>query len=600
MRVRVVVGAAAAASLVAAVAVWAWQRVGSSSGLAALTPPVFQLRPDSSRAYELSFTTRVTSSGASPRETTLVGRLNVRVVSSGSGPALAAQLDPVEVKVDGAAQPDMSRRYSTPFVVPITPSGRFGAALFPSELAKGDRAALDGVIRSFQVVLPAAPRETWEATETDQVGTLVATYRRGTVPTAIHKTKLRYTAMPPPALFTVRVLASAVHAGLDTDGPWLARIEGAEELVLAPVSGGPAARVEARFSLEPAGAPTDATAAGLLQAATAARVGVDAGASAPSAWDEAERAAARQRLQAGRVTLAGLTARAQSAELPAPALTHEIVAFLRAYPEAAAEVPRSLEGLGDAPAAILMHALELADTPEAQSALLDVAGGGGHSRANRIRALIALGGVETPGHDTLERLEREAREAGAGDRSGVASTALLALGQLATRAPEGEGQRIVSELAGSLRTTNDRRRERLLLLALENARAPLTADELAPHLASGDAQVREAAARVAGYATGGDATAALVELLGREPAAPVREAALAGLLLRPADPQANAAIVAALTGGREPDAAVRARMVAYLARQFPAFPANRDLLRQYVPREPSRDVTVAILNAIAR
>ena len=52
--------------------------------------------------------------------------------------------------------------------------------------------------------------------------------------------------------------------------------------------------------------------------------------------------------------------------------------------------------------------------------------------------------------------------------------------------------------------------------------------------------------------------------------------------------------------GREPDAAVRGQMVAYLAGQAKTFPSNRDVLRSQLARETDRDVIVAILNALAR
>jgi hypothetical protein len=600
-RAKAVIVATAAALLGAGVVLRPWERAGGGilSGRAARAEgAVLALRAGSSRAYSLAFTTRLTSTGAATRETALAGRLSVAVVTAAGQPALALQLDPLEVRVDGKPEPAMSRRYKAPFVVPIAASGRLGPSLFPPEVAKGDRAVLDGMVRAFQVVLPASLQDAWEESESDNLGTYVASYRWAGG--AITKAKIRYTGVHPPALFKVRVLASAVRAEVARSGPWLTRLEGSEELLLVPEAGAAEARVQARFSLEDDGAPTPQVAVELAAAPGVARVELDAGPSRPSAWDEEERAAARRRFEAAGITLATLTAQARSARLPAPALTHDLAAYFRVYPEAAAEAERQLEAAGDSGAAILLNALELAGTPAAQKALLDVAGGGGHSRANRIRALVALTGVETPDPETLERLARDARGAGAGDRSEIASTSLLTLGALAPRAPEATGQQIVGELTDELRSASNPRHETLLLMALENAHAPLTADVLATHLGSPEAQVRSAAARLGQYADGGDPTGTLLDALGSEPNADVRDALVSALTARPADPKANAAILAALTSGREPSAAVRVRMVAYLARQFPAFPANRDQLREYVGREPDRDVTVAILNAIAR
>jgi len=604
--------ATGAAVLLAAVALRPWERRaapgGSAGGEAAAGAEgarsggqalAFSLRPGSARGYALSFSTRVSSPGLPARLTTLDGRLAVRVVAGeGGGTALAVGLESLRVVVDGAPQPAMERRYAVPFVVAIAPDGRLGASLFPPSLAQGDRALLDGTIRAFQVVLPPAPGEAWEETETDHVGTFVAGYRR-TAAGAIEKAKLRYAAVHPPALFSVRVVSSAVHAELDGAGPWLARAQGAEELQLAPAGDASAATVHARFRLEPAGAPVPSAAIWRDEAVAAARAGLDAGPPAPSAWDEAERQAARRRLEAAGITLDALVERARTARLPDPDLAHDLAAYLRAFPEAAARVPRKVAEVGDAAAALLLHALELAGTPEAQEALLDVAEGGGQARANRIRALVALNGVEAPTADTLERLERAARGAGA-ERSGVASTALLALGALAPRGSDGAGERIARDLTRALEGAADPRQEQVLLLALENAAAPLPADALARCLASPDEGVRQVAARLGGLAVEGDPTGMLLAALAREQDAQVRAEIVAGLLTRPADPRANLAIAAALAGGQEPAAIVRLRMVAYLARQGPLLPANRDLLRAYLPREPDRDVTVALLNALAR
>lgn len=559
----------------------------------------FPLVPGSSRAYALNFSTTVSSAGGAPRETVLEGRLNVRVVAgAGGGSALAVQLAPLRVLVDGEPQPAMERRWAAPFVVAIGTRGALGASLFPPELAPGDRAVLDGAIRAFQVVLPAEPRDAWEETESDQVGTFVASYRRGG-PGVVEKKKARYTSVRPPALVFPQVLASVLRAELDGAGPWLARAEGSERLRFAPEGGPPLATVEARFGLEPAGAPEASAAVWRDEAVRAARVGVNAPGPASSAWDDAEREATRQRLEERRVTIDQLVARARTSRGPDPALAHELAAYLRIFPEAAARFPDFVRGADDSTAQLLLHALELAGTPESQDALADVAESSGQSRDDRMRALVALGGVQAPTAGTLERLERDARAAGSGDRSGIASTALLALGAATANATAEAGERVVRDLAADLRGTRDSERQRLLLLALENAHAALPPEALAPHLASPDARVREVAARVAGAAEGGDPTGDLLAALAREPNAQVRAEMVGGLLARPADARANATIASALVEGREPAAAVRVRMVAYLARQIPVFPANRDVLRACLPRERDRSVTVAILNALA-
>ncbi len=561
-------------------------------------PVAFQLRQGAAKAYRLAISTTVSplAPGAAALEVRLDGRLNLRVARGGPRAVLAVQLSPVQAQIGGERHPAMEKALSAPFLVDIDSSGQLGESRFQADLAQADRAVLDGAIRALQVVLPRDPVERWETTETDQSGAFQASYRRGQPPSTLRKQKLRYTTLRPAGVVSARVLASEIQAGIGPDRFWLERASGTERLQFEASGGRPLAAAEASFALEPAGVGPDPGLALWGDLEHAAIVPRDAVSPASSTWDALTRDDARRRF-AG-VTLDALLARAAQAADDA-SFAWEVAAYLRAFPEEAARIPRRLLDAGDRVAALLVHALELAGTPEAQRALLDVAEGRQHSRANRLRALIAMSGLEHPTGETLERLGRLAHAA---DRSSgdVPATALLALGALAPRAPGSAGVAISGKLVGELGAATDPEKQRALLLAVENAGGTLPPDVLRAQAASRSAGVREVAARMIGRQDGASATPSLVGLLATEPNPAVRGAIVDGLLARPPDGQANGAIARALSEDREPDPAVRARMVAYLSRQLATFPANREVLRARLDREPDRGVVLAILNTLRR
>lgn len=556
----------------------------------------FRFPEGAKRAYHWSLTTRVSSERSGTRrvhETSYAGTMNVHVLPGRPAPTLVVQLSPLQVRVQGEANPTMEAAFSRPFTIQIDPRGRLGEARFPPDLAATDRAVLDGAMRALQIVLPEDGDRSWTTAETDVNGEYVASYERER-PDRVRKARLRYSSPRAPGAFSIRILDSSVRADVDPAGPWLARADGSERLSIEAEGGVVLALVEARFSLEPAPEPLSAEFALWNEAAAAAQVSRDAPSAAVSAWTEAERARERQRLQKDGVTLDALLAALRRRAPEDAAFAHEFAAFLRVFPGEARRIRAALRGIPDDRAPLLFNVLELAGTPEAQEVLAAIMEDRHEGKADRFRALAALAGVQNPTPEAIDRISREAF--GDGASGGVASSALLALGALSPRAPGDLGPRIVGRLADELRTTDDPARQLACLRAIANARATLAPEDLSRALASNNVAVRSAAAAL--VAADPASADRVVQLLESERDAGTRLALVGGLSLSAAQPSVNGAIAKAL--GADPDAQVRARIVALLAAGIRTYPANRSILEAQLRRETDRAVIVAILNSLAR
>jgi HEAT repeats len=571
------------------------------AGVAAARGAALQLG-SGARAYRLSQAIVIGAGQGAPLETTLEGVLNVRMIGSAARPAMAVQVSPMEVRVGGERRPILEAVFAKMFVIDVEVTGQLGETRFGPGLAAGDRATLDAALRPFQVVLPPGRGAEWETRERDQHGAFVAAYRLEGDGRTIAKRKLRYEG-PRATIFPVRVDSSSLRAEVDAEGPWLRSAVGAEQLTIGGDAAPVIATASARFALEALPRPPDPTLE--LWREDLARVAVvpvrDASDLEETAWDASERERQRDRLAKTGVTLESLLASVSTRARRDPSFHHELALYLRIHPDDARRVSARIRALGSSDEALfLVQVLRIASTPQAQRALAELAHGRDVERQVRVAALAALGDVVRPRPETLDRVARTwSANRGREEASAVAGTAVLALGSMTARVPPDVRPRYEDLLREALASTSPRE-EALVLHALGNARATLPPDALARYLASPDAAVREAAARVA---TGRQGEAASPEILGRlsdDPAPSVRRAVMRGLIGQPPDPATNAAVVQALASAREADPRVRSQMVEYLARNKATFPGNTNVLRAALQSERDRQVVTAILNALAR
>lgn len=565
-------------------------------------PESFRFRPGQSRAYLWSLRQLAGAGpGAPAPETVLEGRLNLRVLTTGAVTKIAIQLAPLEVRIAGQPSPAAARDLGRPFLVEMSPRGEVRAASFEPEVSQRHRPMLESMFRMLQIVLPGGRTARWETRETDLAGAFDAAYEQVGA-RGVAKRKLRYVEGAS-RLASTKVVSSRFQAELDPAGFWLDRLEGAEQAQVETPDGRVVGVVEGRITLQSTRDPVDGALA-IWKVDELLTRGVPAGGGpgpvpARAALDEDRARAERERFRREGETLDHLVAGLATHKPQDAAFGHRFAAFVRAFPERAGALAARVRHVPEMQAALLVNVLELAGVPEAQAALLEIAEGAGESEQSRLQALAALAGVAAPTAETLARLQRLAATlTDEGAANAVASSALLTLGALASKAEGGLRDSSVRAIEAGLADAREPAVQRVHLLALENAGAKVPDGALAAYLASDDAGVRQAA--VAGAVRSGDAASAgrIAAIVERDASPAVRLAAVEALSQLPPDSGVDSTVARRLSGGAEPDPHVRAQMVRLLASRMKEQPARRRDLEEALRRERDREVIVAIANAL--
>jgi hypothetical protein len=271
---------------------------------------------------------------------------------------------------------------------------------------------------------------------------------------------------------------------------------------------------------------------------------------------------------------------------------HELLDLLRSTPGLIESVPAVLQaGAGSLDGSdALIRGLEEIGTGAAQEALLAIPSDGSLRHTDRLRAIIALGGVESP---------TEAAFAGlwalAGQRSDPASldlsnTALLALGSAGSRLVDAPERRaaVRSGLVDRLRATEDVGERTMLLKAIGNLRDVTLGGLVVESLFDESAPVRAAAAWTLGALQDVANRDTLAMQLPAEPRGAVRAAMAEALLRLPPSDLALQAVNGLTRNERNHQA--RAMMVRYLVKHLHAFEEARPTLLERVATDPTPQV----------
>jgi len=163
---------------------------------------------------------------------------------------------------------------------------------------------------------------------------------------------------------------------------------------------------------------------------------------------------------------------------------HRLRDCLIAYPERARQLPALLkkEGLTDEVAGRIIHAMELAGTPEAQTALGTIMTDDEQQRNQQLQAVVAAGGVDQPVDVIVDSL-RAVRLDEKSDQA-MHNCSILALGSISktfgTRGNEENKAALTEEIFQLLEDENGLDHE-AALLALGNA-GGVSSEELEPWL----------------------------------------------------------------------------------------------------------------------
>ena len=211
---------------------------------------------------------------------------------------------------------------------------------------------------------------------------------------------------------------------------------------------------------------------------------------------------------------------------------------------------------------------------------------------NRIRAIVALGGVDNATDEAIASLVNISQNRDAVDTADMANAALMALGSIGKTMAESDPQRagmIRDDLIATLEGARDFSETGMVLKAMENMADPALGEVISPHLQDDAPFVRSAAARALGRLKGEENLELLTEQLEVEQNRVVRAAIIAGM-----EDNGGATLQSLQTVNAmvltETEAGARFRMTKYIGDNLADFPEGKKTLQILALKDPSSRV----------
>jgi HEAT repeat protein len=589
-RTRLLFGAGAAVALSAAVAIWLSGSAPAPGPALAVTPPRLSFQAGARQAYRLRVASALRFSGAGPGARTihqeLTGTLHLRVLEAGAdGARVALQLGGASLSLGGQSSLELDRQLGRLFLATFAADGAIRRFEFPGAIREEARMVLAEAVRTFQVVIPPGAGASWSVEEEHASGRYRAAYR-ATPDGRILKAKVGYLDGAGAAGMRVSIRRADATARIDPGASWLERMVDEEELAVELGNGLAAASSLdaelARVALELAGTSLEIDdAAGSYRELSAALASEEPG----------PRESSTSPSQAPR-SLDDMLRELEASGGRSVALRYELRDHLIRDPAAAARVLALLRaGVADRTAAVLLNALGMASTDEAQAALRQVMKEPGFGRMNRTRAALSLGATPEIGFDSLWALRALADDAAA-RADGLADTAVLALG-IAGDTLRQARSRQYDGLRGDLVRRADAARDggqaATALLALGNTGDPALAEAAAEHLGDDSPLARSAAAHALARLGGGADPDALARRLSVEEHEAVRSTIAASLNALPPPSAATLALVNEAIR-RESNPEARYEMARLLGENLATYPEALATLAALAKTDPSKRV----------
>lgn len=544
------------------------------------------------------------SERSTPVQAQLSGILELAVEDADAlGARARLRLAPASYTSAGAPDRASEIGLSTPFHVAFRADGLPLRFDFPPDLADEARTVLEELVRTLQVVVTSDSGTGWTTREENATGRYRADYRVAR-DGALVKEKTGFeeveaTAMGSLASLEVRLLRSRARVRIDPGASWVAAVELEEEARFL-ADGKPILESTLRATLtrttEPPVVPDERASPSAVRSAGLAS-------SADRSPADAAPAAAPPAIDLGAV-IGRLLEDLEQSDGKSTASVHALRDLFATYPEAAQAACAALAAgaLGDLPAAALINALQLAGTPAAQEALGWILAGEDFGRTNRLRAVLALGGLQRPTSAALDGLWSATSQRSSDEAEELADTCLLALGALAPAERAGSDQElgpVETRLVTRLATAGDEDEQGILLGALGNARNGALAPTVTPYLDSGSAYVRSSAADALGNMPSPAVESSLAGRLEHEPNPRVRTA-LASALRRMPEPALGSLVLVQSLVVRETSDSARVEMAAFLGEHVDVLPSARQTLEDLMRSDGSPRVRSCAAEALLR
>lgn len=542
----------------------------------------------------------------------VTGMLHARVFSrTPDRVEVGFQLSDVTVTFSGQSMSHLATLYTNPLIITMTCDGRFLSFEFPNALSTTERSMLEALYRPMEMVLtnkPTSPDTTWEAEQSDGTGQYRAKYAFASNEIIKEVQEYRLVHTNQGGTFSnVKVLHSKTRFLPSRKHVWVDHMSLDDGLVFYQKANTPSLSVRIQSTLQacplvenPALDIWDAhTNQDILRSHWQRQVMRE---EAP--WIADARHQRRKAFEAqGGVDR--LTVPHPENEMVSPEQLKELSEYLKSAPDQCAGLAQKLNNTpaGNVSDMLLIHALELAGHAEAQKELLAMAQNAELSQMNRMRAIVALGGITRAEPQTIDALWEfwDRRANSDEDTLELGQTALLSLGIIANAMPNtnqaaGIISKISTELPEGLSYFDNMETTALLMQAAGNAASETLAPTLYDYLASDMPTYRSIAAEALLKYDDTVSQKALTSALSKETVTDIRQVMANTLAKQTSTPEILTEVAAYLP--TEENAGIRAALCAMIGRNVKSTPEAEALLRSYIKKETDTSVLKVIYTYI--
>lgn len=507
------------------------------------------------------------------------------VTRAGATASLRAAMTSLELRQD-LSQPEqkLTQMPVGAFEIEVAPDCRVVRQAFRPDWTPGTRQFVSTIVRTFEFA--TGPGTTWQAEQTDGLGTYLAHYRASPDASRVTLTKAKRhyrseAAFAPGFEVRVQVLESSAVAQYDKGSPWLVGASGHERIRIES-RGQLLADLDQTFDLkrDDASYVVPAKADGDLDDADPFKM-------PPRVPDAIDPAVAALGQAEALARFAAIFAQTRAGDAYGAALF--LAQWLRAHPEQAELLTARIRSgsIDEKLRPALFLALERCGTPEAQRALAGALADSRMTEMDRARAASALSDVPTPTPEVGKALTAAAKRE---DSRVVAGSSLRALGHYEERLATDPAQRaeVRTTLRESLAQASDGSRRVDSIDAIGNTGDRELVADLKGELAAPQPSTREHAIRAFRRMPADDARGPLLARLPIEPEPSARIAIVETLIAVGERGDDSLAIGAGMLP-TEPVAAVRAAIIKWLGGSIDR-PAVRTALAAWFPREPAAEL----------
>lgn len=529
------------------------------------------------------------------------GILNFRILEANPDKIkIGFQLSPIAIYISGKRVPELESIYSTFFLASFRRTGKPIKFYFPNNISEQEEIAISEVIRGLQVIIPEnmKDKKDWSTEEAHSTGKYIARY--AVDGNTILKKKLKYLSVDVKTVrgeapaSKVKIINSRFMAKPSIPLSWLETVSGSEDLNIK--SGNVVwLKAEMRTSLELVPFKPDPSLIiwkekrSFEEILASFKKGKK---EVASYWEKKQGEALKKELE--HVDLNEIVSQLAKTEGKDINEIHLLRDYLCSFPEEASEIPALLlkKDINSGAAASIINALELSGHPEAQKALVSVMQDNHQLPLNRIRAIVALNGIQEPTGEALNALWDQFETRSNSLSLEMSNTAALALGSISNTLKDEDpdlSMEINFHLAECLSNTGNNKEETIILLkAMGNAADSSLVREIEPFISSEEPAIRAAAAEAYRNYADADSLSILSRQLTIEPEQEVRNAIVESLINREPDIGCIAIVQSLISAETNED--VRYNMIMFLGKNKEDYPQVITTLKEQASQEKSPEV----------